>query len=626
MRRILPVVIVLALSVPLHAQTVPSGFTVEAYGGPLFGGTAMAWTPDGRLFVARQFGEVRVIKNGNLLPTPYHTAQNVDNPVGGERGLLGICVDPGFASNGCVYLFYTKAGATAPRIVVRRVQGSTPASDVSTGVETAIIDLEDLGVKSEHNGGAIAFGGDGKLYLGVGENVDPPKSQSLTSRFGKILRYNADGSIPGDNPSSFPGIVGTTAGEFRAIWAVGLRNPWRIVFQPGTMHAHINDVGDFSWEEINEAAAGLNYGWTAGNTDGARNLPNMTDPKYAYGHIVGTPQGTCITGGAFYNPATVLYPASYVGKYFFADFGKGFIRFLDPAVPGVSFAFLEGAPGPIDMAVGPDGALYYLALAGAQGVYRIAYSAGGVQDLVISTDALTVNEGATATFTVRLGAQPAGPVAVNVANTIGPASVTASPGSLTFNETNWNATQVVTVSSAVDSDVFDNGATLTVSAAGHASKTVTVTAVDTTPAPPSGQPIARITQPRNGDVVSGDRAEFFGVEETGTTTTKGEFFIDGTLAYSDVGPGHYHIGGKHGMWNTTLLTNGTHVLRMTISDNAVPPRIGSHEITVTVANGPDSKPGGSSTGGSDGSCGATGLECLALTGLVALFRKLACRL
>lgn len=620
MRRSLPILMVLALGLPLYAQTVPTGFTVDSYGGPLYGGTAMSFLPDGRLLVAKQFGQVMMIKNGSLLTTPFHTA-TVDAPIGGESGLLGLCVHPEFASNGYVYLYYS-APTPVRHIVVRRIQASPPGSDVSTGIETAILDLEELGPSNEHIGGAIAFGGDGKLYLGVGENDDPARAQSLTSRYGKILRYNPDGSIPGDNPSSFPGITGATAGDFRAIWAVGLRNPFRFAFQPGTMHLHINDVGDYSWEEINEGAPGLNYGWVGTNTDGVRNVPAMTDPLYVYNHTAGTPQGTCITGGAFYNPSTVLYPASYLGKYFFADFGAGFIRYTDSAVPGVSFAFLQGASGPVDLTVGPDGALYYLSLAGAQGVYRISYSAGGAQDLVVSTDALSMNEGSTAIFSVRLAVQPGGPVTVGVANTIGLASVSVDPGTLSFDGSNWNVEQFVTVSAGVDGDVFDNGAMLTVASPALVPKYVVVTDVDTSPPPTPDHPVARITLPRNGDVVKGDREEYFGTGTPagGAATVKAEFFIDGTLTYTDLGPGHYHLNGGHTSWNTTVLSNGPHVLRMTVTDNAVPARVGTHEITVTVANVSLSAAKSSSGGGGGGGCGVTGLETLLLLLLRAVRR------
>src|SRR6185295_4091561 len=302
MRHLLTAAILVLLGIPASAQSVPSGFTVDPYGGSIPMGTGMAWTPDGRLLVAQQTGAILVVKGGILQPTPFHTA-TVDMPAGSERGLLAIEVDPAFASNGWVYIYFTTPTPN-PHNCIRRLQASAPGSDVSDGTETVIVDLEDLAATS-HNGGALRFGGDGKLYLSTGDNTVAANAQSLTSRFGKILRYNPDGTIPLDNPYAFQGITGTTTGEFQAIWAVGLRNPWRMAFQPGTMHLHINDVGEDSWEEINEGTAGLNYGWEGGATDGVRNVADRTDPIFVYAHTFGTPMGSSITGGVFYNPTSV---------------------------------------------------------------------------------------------------------------------------------------------------------------------------------------------------------------------------------------------------------------------------------------------------------------------------------
>src|SRR6185295_14030704 len=185
-----------------------------------------------------------------------------------------------------------------------------------------------------------------------GENATASNAMSLTSRFGKILRYNPDGTIPGDNPPSFPGIAGTTAGNFRAIWAVGLRNPFTFAFQPGTGRMFINDVGEVTWEEINDGIEGLNYGWQGGATDGVRGLPNFTDPLFTYNHSTGTPSGNVIAGGAFYNPAAPQFPASYVGMYFFADSGAGWIYYINPASPGSATQFVTGASAPVDIQIG----------------------------------------------------------------------------------------------------------------------------------------------------------------------------------------------------------------------------------------------------------------------------------
>src|SRR6185436_7604586 len=127
-----------------------------------------------------------------------------------------------------------------------------------------------------------------------------------------------------------------------------------------TLRMYINDVGVSDCEEIDEGGAGLNFGWEGGATDGTRNLPGFSDPIFQYGHSGAAPVGKAITGGVFYNPATAQFPASFVGKYFFSDWGTGFINAIDPASPGTAIPFLEGASAPVDLSVGPDGALYYL--------------------------------------------------------------------------------------------------------------------------------------------------------------------------------------------------------------------------------------------------------------------------
>src|SRR5438105_1496541 len=141
------------------------------------------------------------------------------------------------------------------------------------------------------------FAPDGKLYVGVGENGNGANSQTLANRLGKMLRINADGSIPTDNP-----FYNVASGPNRAIWALGLRNPFTFSVQPGTGRIFINDVGQSTWEEIDDLVKGGNYGWPA--TEGPTDNPNFISPVFAYQHDTGEPQGRAITGGAFYNPAT----------------------------------------------------------------------------------------------------------------------------------------------------------------------------------------------------------------------------------------------------------------------------------------------------------------------------------
>ncbi|HEX3035142.1 MAG TPA: PQQ-dependent sugar dehydrogenase [Thermodesulfobacteriota bacterium] len=309
--------------------------------------TAMAFIPDGRIFVAEQGGTLRVVKNGELLSTPFLT---VDTDSRGERGLLGVTFHPDFADNNYVYIYYT---ATTPT-VHNRVSRFTANGDVALpGSEEVILELDNLSNSVNHNGGAIHFGEDGKLYVATGNNQNNQNSQTLNNLLGKILRINEDGSIPGDNPFFL-----TATGNNRAIWALGLRNPFTFAVQPGTGRIFINDVGEKSWEEINEGIAGANYGWP--QTEGPTTDPAFHSPLFAYGQSSGNITGCAISGGAFYNPETVRYPREYVGDYFFADFCDGWIQRLDP-VSGIVTEFATDILLPVDLDVSSDGELHYLA-------------------------------------------------------------------------------------------------------------------------------------------------------------------------------------------------------------------------------------------------------------------------
>lgn len=336
--------------------SVPGGFNQTLVAGGLSDPTLMALAPDGRLFVSEEGGSLRVIENGALLPTPF-VHLNVDPT--GERGLLGVAFDPNFASNHFVYVYYTVPGSPAHN----RVSRFTASGDVAVaGSETPILDLNDLSY-TYHNGGSIHFGPDGRLYVAVGDDHTGSNAQSLSNLFGKMLRINPDGSIPTDNPFYY-----NADGQNRAIWAVGLRNPYTFAFQPGTGRMFINDVGENTWEEIDDGIAGSDYGWPLYEGPGAP-TPPYRGPTFYYGHGSGGTLGCAITGGAFYNPTTVQFPADYVGDYFFADYCNGWIRRFDPATGNV-YDFASGINGPVDLVVGNDGSLYVLArLDGA--VYRI---------------------------------------------------------------------------------------------------------------------------------------------------------------------------------------------------------------------------------------------------------------
>ena len=342
----------------------------------------MAFAPDGRLFVCQQGGSLRVIKNGVLLAAPF---LSVTTDSAGERGLLGVTFDPDFANNQWVYIYYTVPGSP-PHNRVRRV---TANGDVAlAGSETTILELNALSSAQNHNGGALHFGADARLYVAVGENANSANSQTLTNLLGKILRLNNDGSIPTDNP-----FYHAATGVNRAIWALGLRNPFTFAFQPGTGRSFINDVGQGTWEEINTGLAGANYGWPS--CEGVCSPPNagFVDPIHQYSH----PAGCAITGGSFYNPAVSQFPPEYNGVYFFADYCGGWIHILDWANGNQVFDFATGLVNPVDLSVSADGSLYYLDR-GRSSVYRVRYA--NAPSITQHPLPQTAPVGGAATFTV----------------------------------------------------------------------------------------------------------------------------------------------------------------------------------------------------------------------------------
>ncbi|MCM5678642.1 PQQ-dependent sugar dehydrogenase [Schlegelella sp. S2-27] len=337
-----------------NTADLPQGFIRTTYAGGLSNATAFAQAPDGRFFVAQQGGQLRVVKNGALLSTPF-VQLAVDSS--GERGLIGVALHPDFASNGWVYVHYTTTqGGTRNRISRFVANG-----DVAAGAETVLVNLPDLSSATNHNGGAMHFGSDGKLYVAVGDNADSAHAQDLDHPFGKILRFNDDGSIPSDNP-----FYGSRSGLARAIWAYGLRNPFTFAVQAGTGRLHINDVGQNTWEEVNVGAPGANYGWP--QTEGPTGAGGVTAPLFAYRHSDTSPPGSgaggfftgfAIAGGAFY-PASGSFPAGYRNSYYFADYASNYVGRLDLANGNAAYMFARVSGNPVDLRVGLDGALYVL--------------------------------------------------------------------------------------------------------------------------------------------------------------------------------------------------------------------------------------------------------------------------
>jgi glucose/arabinose dehydrogenase len=389
---------VVALEDRTTPVTLPTGFALADFIDNLTQPTALQEAPDGRFFITQQQGALRIASADGLTVT---TALTLTVNSTGERGLLGVALDPNFTSNGFVYLYYTVPSPLHNRVSRFTVEGNTinPASEV------VLVDLENLNAAaSNHNGGALHFGTDGKLYVAVGDNATSSNAQSATSRFGKILRYNPDGSIPADNPTTIAGLSAAPAGVFRAIYAAGLRNPFTFDVDPSSSRIYVNDVGQNTFEEVNDLTAGRNFGWPATEGDFTQSsFPSFTRPLVAYGHGSGTDKGFAITGGAFYRPATTQFPAEYAGDYFFADFANDWIRVYDAAT-GTNKLFASELTdfGTVDLDAGSDGSLLVLSRGNGgtnQGsVFRVRFT--GAPQIVTPPANVTRQPGQSATFTV----------------------------------------------------------------------------------------------------------------------------------------------------------------------------------------------------------------------------------
>lgn len=339
----------LVLAARLHsagAAVLPTGFS-ETRLAQALDPTSMASAPDGRLFICEKSGRIRILKNGALLPAPFATldADNFD-----ERGLLGLAFDPAFADNHFIYVYYTAKNPSH-----NRISRFTASGDSASGGEKVILELNNLSDHGNHNGGAMLFGKDGMLYVATGNNRDNANSQSMGNLLGKILRLHPDGSIPTDNP-----FYASATGNNRAIWALGLRNPFGMAVHPVTGKIMIDEVGENTWEEIDEGVAGANYGWPNAEGHAAIAPTGLTgtyrDPVSSYRHS----GSAAITGGTFYHPAANTFGKAFADAYFFSDYNEGWIKYLDPAKGFAISDFATGINRPVDVEAGPDGSLYYL--------------------------------------------------------------------------------------------------------------------------------------------------------------------------------------------------------------------------------------------------------------------------
>jgi glucose/arabinose dehydrogenase/PKD repeat protein len=391
------------------AAAVPAGFT-DTQVTPIANPTDLGFTPDGRILITVKTGALRVVQGGSLLATP---ALSLTVCSQSERGLLGVTVDPDFASNSFIYLFYTTNTSGSCKNRVSRF--TLPSSNViSASSELVLIDNMPSQA-GNHNAGDVGFGKDGFLYVTIGDGgcdyLSPGScagsndaSRDKNTLTGKLLRITKTGGIPATNPFQGTGTgrcntTGTTtAGNHcQETFAWGFRNPFRIAFDPNATGTRIfvNDVGQDAWEEIDEAQAGADFGWNCregrhvNNTSGpcSPTPPNMIDPIFEYAHntqIPGTTSGTScnsITGGAFVPNG--VWPG-YDGTYLASDYVCGWIFTLRQGGGGAytasNFATSLGGSSAVALRFNPFNpgeGLYYTTFAGGGQIRRVFYNSTG---------------------------------------------------------------------------------------------------------------------------------------------------------------------------------------------------------------------------------------------------------
>jgi glucose/arabinose dehydrogenase len=387
--------VVAAFAPAAAAQSLPPNFIEDIVASNLEFPIGFTALPDGRLLIAQKSGVVRLVRNGVMQPTPFIDLTSRVNDYW-DRGLLGIAADPSFATNGFVYLYYVfehdavdysgpktarltrvtavgDAASLSSEVVILGTLSGPSCGGFPTGADCIPAD------SPSHNGGTIRFAPDNTMFVTTGDGASfavvddlALRAQSLTSLAGKVLHITRTGAGISTNPFW----TGNANAVQSKIWALGLRNPFRMSLQPGTNQVFLGDVGWSAYEEVNVAIRGANLGWPCyeglGRQGGYESKPTCQTlyaagpaavqmPLTSYAH---DELSAAVVGGPFYTGSS--YPQQYRNAYFFGDYARGWIQFLtvdssNNLVSGPT-TFASDLPGPVDIQMFADENLYYVGI------------------------------------------------------------------------------------------------------------------------------------------------------------------------------------------------------------------------------------------------------------------------